>query len=1513
MKNYSIRVLVTGLLLALLIAAALPVAAMADEGEPPAPTEEPEATEPAPTEEPAPTAETATTTDGGGELEATPDAGGEEALPAEAAPAESTSSEEVAVPVETDAVATEEVVEPADLLAELPEGTELVVLDEQGEAIPLASEAAADLLQTGDPMWCPLGVTPGGVGCSINYGSMALLIADVGTGLNPAANGVIWITGFSVGGVDASGPNTFDGSLSAAWITWSAFDLTFKGGWTGVGTTINTADPSQFNKGLTITFWSGNITLSDITISGATGTGLAVSTTKNILLTRFSSSSNAGGAYLNNTGGIGSVTITNGTFNSNTGPTLGLDIFSNGTITLNSVTVSSNSARGAVINNGSGNVVISNSAFDLNNGFNGSGGLKVDSLGTITLTNVTANDNYGASGWGARLDNSSAGSAKNITLTNVEFSNNLYYGATVRSTGLVTIKDATASDNGGSLVSGNDGMIIDNTFGTAVVGVTFTGTNIFLDNEDNGVSISSDGAVKLNNVIANSNGGLGAAINNTTASTAQPVTLTGSSQFVYNGMTGLEISSDGLVTLNNITANSNQTGSGVFINNTTGATAGVTITGTNYFSDNDFYGLEVYSNGNISVNSLTANGNNNVGVYLNNSYDLTSPYATVKMTGTNTLIGNASHGLFILTNGAITLNSVTSNGSITGEGAYLSNTTSGFTASKQPVTLTGTNKFINNDSNGLYISSYGPVTLNNITANENGSIGSGNGLFLENKDADTPMAVTVNGTNTFNDNYYDGIWVRSKGAIKFSSTTASGNGIGGGSGNGATLDNNFTGAAGGITLTGTNVFSENKSTGLNVSTTGAVSLSAVTASSNQVGNGVYVNNTYGNCVLVLVCTVLSPAGVTISGTNTFSSNWLEGLKVESYGSISLNSATAHDNGLSGGGDGDGVYLFNSTGTIAKGITLTGTSSFENNFDSGVNADSLGAIKLNNITASSNGENGATLFNNYSVTSGITLSGANIFNYNDDLGLSISTHGAVTLNSVNASYNGADGTGSGADIYSADIVTPSLQKVTLTGTNVFNGNNGYGLGITSQGAISLQNVYAVGNLIGVGVGINNCYNLGSGCSGTGSVTIGGSNNFSGNYESGIQVQSNGAITLNNVTANANGLVSGYGVGASLDNCLFDVSSCITTSVQKIALTGTNTFSDNRTYGLAIRTKGAITSATKLTVNNNQSHGALLDNNEPSAVGGITLSGSNTFNGNTYSGLDVSSLGAIAVSNLTADDNGWFGAYLINNAAGSAMNVTLSGKVHTSGNLNGDGVHVVSIGSISLSSVTADQNVFDGLDLDNSGATADGKGVTISGTNLITNSTFGNGVLITSKGPITINNLTSNDNGLAGLFADNSYATVTPQTAKLTGTNVFNDNDDFGAAIVSDGAITVNNVTANGNVDAGLYLNNDSGTAGVTVTGVNTFNANDVHGLWILTNGNISLSKITADGNGGKGLYIWPTAGNVTITCGSFTNNTGIGLDIDTTPGTITLKGVVYSGNLAGNFNWHGDTPVVSRTC
>jgi hypothetical protein len=54
--------------------------------------------------------------------------------------------------------------------------------------------------------------------------------------------------------------------------------------------------------------------------------------------------------------------------------------------------------------------------------------------------------------------------------------------------------------------------------------------------------------------------------------------------------------------------------------------------------------------------------------------------------------------------------------------------------------------------------------------------------------------------------------------------------------------------------------------------------------------------------------------------------------------------------------------------------------------------------------------------------------------------------------------------------------------------------------------------------------------------------------------------------------------------------------------------------------------------------------------------------------------------------------------------------------------------------------------------------------------------------------------------------------------------------------------------------------------------------------------------------------------LTITCGSFTNNTGDGLDLNVSGvGTITLKGVVSSGNGGLDINTYGNTPVTARTC
>src|ERR1700690_668851 len=54
-------------------------------------------------------------------------------------------------------------------LSRIPSGTKVVVLDTQGNKVPLGSEAAQDIVNSGDPIWCPSSVAspiPSISGCS---------------------------------------------------------------------------------------------------------------------------------------------------------------------------------------------------------------------------------------------------------------------------------------------------------------------------------------------------------------------------------------------------------------------------------------------------------------------------------------------------------------------------------------------------------------------------------------------------------------------------------------------------------------------------------------------------------------------------------------------------------------------------------------------------------------------------------------------------------------------------------------------------------------------------------------------------------------------------------------------------------------------------------------------------------------------------------------------------------------------------------------------------------------------------------------------------------------------------------------------------------------------------------------------------------------------------------------------------------------------------------------------------
>jgi len=142
MKNSMMRAVtfIVTLLTVLAISAMQVVPALADDAAPPPP----EATEVAPPEEES--APEAPPVEPAEELPATeevPAAAEEPVVPDEqVSPVVETQAETLVPQPET----------PAEVLAQVPDGTEIVVLDENGDALPLVSEEATEVFYGGDPI-----------------------------------------------------------------------------------------------------------------------------------------------------------------------------------------------------------------------------------------------------------------------------------------------------------------------------------------------------------------------------------------------------------------------------------------------------------------------------------------------------------------------------------------------------------------------------------------------------------------------------------------------------------------------------------------------------------------------------------------------------------------------------------------------------------------------------------------------------------------------------------------------------------------------------------------------------------------------------------------------------------------------------------------------------------------------------------------------------------------------------------------------------------------------------------------------------------------------------------------------------------------------------------------------------------------------------------------------------------------------------------------------------------------
>jgi hypothetical protein len=388
--------------------------------EPPAPTQV-ETEPPPPTEsavEPAPPTEAP--------IESTPE-------PVEAAP----------VPAETTVVPIEEV------LTQVPDNTEVVVLNEDGEPLPLATQEAADIVAAIDPIWCPVGVLPGGPGCSDNFtGDTAItqLLNDMVTNTsNYAKDGVIYFTPFAVQSFLLTQSNLGTLKYNALNNALQNYSLTLQGGWNGnlvspvvAGQTVfhNDSVDTYVSIGTPSNRWLGKITLNDIIFSGvATTNALTIYTDSGDIT-------------------LGNVDVMNQSGGRNT----------------------------ALLNTNSGNITVQNGSMFDGDGTNSNGFGAATGSGSITISDTSFTD---VTRPNTQVYDAARLTAGTVTLTNVTAERNDGHGIRIENANLVTLNHVLANYNGtgtnysGVYVNGNPGSRL------IIAGGTFN------DNKGYGVQIGN--------------------------------------------------------------------------------------------------------------------------------------------------------------------------------------------------------------------------------------------------------------------------------------------------------------------------------------------------------------------------------------------------------------------------------------------------------------------------------------------------------------------------------------------------------------------------------------------------------------------------------------------------------------------------------------------------------------------------------------------------------------------------------------------------------------------------------------------------------------------------------------------------------------------------------------------------------------------------------------------------------------------------------------------------------------
>ena len=515
--------------------------------------------------------------------------------------------------------------EPAPDLGTVPDNTTVTVLDADGQSQPLATLDAADALAQSDPIWCPAGQspTPGANGCTQTFTSFTDLLNFLSGNTAFSGDGTIYVQQGAYNGGESS-IDFNSGSFDLSNIHNN--NLTITGGWNTSTNAVDNATTSDFNipilVGASGNPWGGTLTISNISITGTTGTGLTVYTTGDINLTN--------------------VTVTGAVATSGNENGSGAVLDADGNVTIDHSKFSGNRTSGATITSRS-SVAISNSDFSnppLSQALHGRSqidGLDIVNDGDVSLFNVLANGN--------RWVGSNITSGGRVTIVQSEFSgtksiNGTFhgYGLQVVTPGIIDLDTVTASDNflwGAKLNAGSDVNIANSIFNA-----NSTESPGFID--DTGLLVTSGGNVSINGSHADDNRLLGAtidatgdvSINNSTFSNNNGVTVVnGANQ--YDGI-GLQVTNAANIFINMVTA-SNNTVAGGQLN----SAGDVTISASDFSGQTSASptplgrGLEVTSGGSVFLDNVTLNNNQTFGANIQATGDVFMEAVTATGNGGN--------------------------------------------------------------------------------------------------------------------------------------------------------------------------------------------------------------------------------------------------------------------------------------------------------------------------------------------------------------------------------------------------------------------------------------------------------------------------------------------------------------------------------------------------------------------------------------------------------------------------------------------------------------------------------------------------------------------------------------------------------------------------------------------------------------------------------------------------------------------------------------------------------------